>query len=211
MASKLGLYNAALSLIGEAEIASLTETAEARYVLDRKYDDATRYCLECGLWNFATRAIEAHAAPSVEPTFGYQFAMTRPNDWLRIAGVWTDPTERNPNVDYAFEQGYIYANVDPLYIRYVSSDPQYGMDLGKWPMAFQRFVEAHLAAEICSRLTNNDQKHQELRKLENNRMLAAENKNAMDLPARFPPMGSWAQSRMTGFRGSKLSGPGRGL
>ena len=211
MAAKLALYNCALSLIGEAEISTLEENVEARRVLDRKYDDAWRYCLEQGMWNFAIRAIEANDVASVTPTFGYQYAFTKPNDWLRTTGVWSDVRESDPLTDYAFEQGYFYANLTPIYIRYVSSDPQYGMDLGKWPLTFQRYVEAHLASEICERLSNNASKHEALLKLQAMRRREAENKNAMDNPARFPPMGSWARSRMGAFGRSRLGGTGRGL
>lgn len=175
------------------------------------FNSATRYALEQAGWNWAIRAIEANFVPSVEPTFGFMYAFTKPNDWLRTAGVWSDPTERSPLIDYTFEQGYFYANLTPIFIRYVSADPQYGMDLGKWPVTFQRYVEAHIAAEICERLSNNASRHEMLRKLEDVRRREAENKNAMDLPARFPPMGGWARSRLNGFGRSRLNGTGRGL
>lgn len=202
MASKLALYNSALRLNGEAALSALTDAVEPRRVLDEVYAGALLYCLEQGYWNFAIRAIEASSVPSIEPTFNYSYAFTKPDDWLRTAGVWSDANESAALIEYAFEQGYYYANVDPIWIRYVSSDNEYGMDLGKWTQTFTKYVEAHLAAEICERLSDNTSKSQELRELEERRLRDAKSKDAMDGPARFPPLGAWASSRGGGIRRS---------
>jgi hypothetical protein len=211
MADKLEVYNGALRLLGQRELQSLSENTDQKRALDQIWNSATRACLEGGMWNFAIRAIEANDDPSVEPTFGYSYAFKIPNDWMRTTGVYSDILERNPLVDYAFEQGYFYANLTPIYIRFVSSDPQYGMDLGKWSMAFQRYVEANIAASLCGRLGGDTTKQTMLIKLERSLAHAAENKNAMDLPARFPPLGSWSTSRLNRFRASRINGTGRGL
>lgn len=195
MATRLGLYNAALRLIGEASLASLTEDREPRRVLDEVYEDAILYCLETGLWNWAIRSIEASDVPSVVPTFGYQYAFTKPDDWLRTAGVWSSESESDALVDYSDEQEYWYANITPIYVRYVSSDNEYGKDLAKWSKTFTRYVESHLAAEICSRLTASKEGAEAHRKEEVRRLSEAKSKDAMDEPARFLPYSSWVRSR----------------
>src|SRR5207253_1822947 len=127
----------------------------------------------------------ANSVPSVEPTFQYTYAFTKPDDWLRTDMMSAVPTYNPPLTDVVDEQGYWYANFTPLYIRYVSSDLQYGRDVGKWPMTFQKFVEAHLAAEICTRLTQGKTDYESLRKLEEMRKRDAKSKDAMNESARF--------------------------
>jgi hypothetical protein len=211
VSSKLNLYNSALRLIGDIKLSALTDDVEARYVIDDVFEDACFFCLESGYWNFAMRAVQVEDDPSVVPQFNYQFAFGRPTDWLRTASIFADSYERDTVTDYAYEQGYWYANITPLYIRYVSNDNQYGMDLGKWTMHFQRYVEAHIAAEVCTRLSQSTTIEEALRKKEEFRKRDAQNKNAMENPARFPPLGQWARSRAIGFRSSSLRSTGRGL
>lgn len=210
MASKLQLYNAALRLVGERSLASLTEDREPRRVLDEVYNDAVLYCLEQGFWDRALRTIKAESVPSVEPTFGYLYAFTIPDDWLRTDMQSSQPNFEPPLTDIVAEQGYWYANFDPIYIRYVSSDLQYGRDNGKWLMAFQKYLEAHLAAEICTRLTQGKTDYESLRKLEEKYKREAKSIDAMNGPARFPPEGRWARSKR-GFGTSRFNGSTRGL
>lgn len=65
MATKLGLYNAALGECGEPELTSLSEDRKPRHLLDSVYDDVVKYCLEQGQWKHAIRAIEANSGKSV--------------------------------------------------------------------------------------------------------------------------------------------------
>lgn len=199
MATKLGLYNAALRLIGERSLTSLTEEVAPRFFLDEIYTPALQYCLEQGYWNFAKRTVEASDVPSVEPTFGFSYAFTKPDDWLRTMMISADPRFSFPLQDYEDEQGYWYANVTPIYVAYVALDADYGLDLGKWPMTFTRFVEAHLAAEVCERISQNASKHEELRRMERARLGDARSKDAMNEPSRQPPQGRWARSRAGGW------------
>jgi len=104
---KLSLYNAALSHIGDRKLASLTEEREPRYVLDDIFDDgAIDYCLEQGLWSFATRTLEMDYTPSVEPDFGYRRGFQKPTDWLRTVALATDEYFKTPLTEYADETGF---------------------------------------------------------------------------------------------------------
>jgi hypothetical protein len=199
MATKLGLYNSAFRLIGDGSIASLSEDAERRRRLDEIYTDSLYYCLEQGYWNFAKRTIEASDVPSVEPTFGYAYAFTLPDDWIRTFMVSADPTFAFPLRHHEAEHGYWYADVTPLYVMYSSKDATYGMDLGSWPLTFTKYVEAHLAAEICDALTQGASKEESLRKLEFRRLRDAQSKDAMNEPTKAPPLGQWARSRHGGL------------
>lgn len=195
MADKLSIFNRTLLLVGERSLASLTEAREPRYALDEVYATGLETCLEAGLWNFAMRAVEIEESASVEPAFGPASAFEIPSDWVRTDAVSLSPDFRPPLTDYMQEQGYWYANGSPLYVRYVSKDTDYGLDLAAWPQTFTRYVEAHLACEICERISQNASKLKELRDLEKRRCYDARVKDAASESVRFKPAGAWVRSR----------------
>ena len=207
--TKLKLYNGALLLIGENALSALTDDVKGRYVIDGMYDDALDFCLAQGLWAFATRAVSITS--SVTPSFHYTYGFEIPSDLIRIGAVWTDDNEAVPITEYAKEGNYIYADVTPIYIQYISNDASWGLDLTKWPPWYVEYVKAHIAAEICQTITGNTTKTEEARKFEMIQRRAAGNRNAMEKPARFPPRGQWSNARVAGWRTSSLRGTGRGL
>lgn len=204
MASKLGLFNAALRIIGETKLASVTEATERRYKLDDTYDGSLALCLENGYWNFALRTLRIDANPSVETTFGFGHVFDKPTDWVRTAALTADEYLRIPLLRYEDATAYWFADVDPIYVQYVSNDESYGMDLGAWPQSFTRYVEYQLASDICEGITQNSSKGEGLEKLLVRAKRNALNKDAMnEASPRFPPTGSWVMARG--------SGPSRGL
>jgi hypothetical protein len=199
MTTRLGLYNGALRLCGERKLASLTENREPRRLLDDIWDDGLiDYCLEQGLWNFAMRTVKIDYSPSVEPPFGYIRAFDKPSDFIRLAGIASDEYFSHPLTRYEDEAGFWFADLDVLYLRYVSNDDAYGNDLSLWPQTFTKWVEAYMASELAPRL-NNDVDSDKLNKTAKQRLTDARSKDAMNEPARFPPAGAWV-----GSRGSRL-------
>ena len=152
MADKLALYNEALGHLQEGAIRSLTENREPRRVLDTFWSGAVAYCLERYLWNFAYRTVSIDASTTIAPAFGYLFAFKIPDDWIRTRRLSATPTFMPPLLQVAEEAGYWYANVSTLYVQYNSSDPLYGMDLGKWPATFADFVALRLARQAAPRI-----------------------------------------------------------
>jgi hypothetical protein len=195
MATKLGVYNDALELIGERSLSSVSENREPRRVLDGRYDSALNYCLEAGYWNFAMRSVEFTADTVVEPPFGFTYAFEKPSDWIRTAALSDSETFMTPLRHYVDEGDYWFADITPIYVRYVSNGATYGLDLTRWPETFTRYVVAHLAAEICERLTQNSSKLEELRRLEKRRLADAKAKDAINDPVGRVPTGSWVLSR----------------
>ena len=95
--SQLSLYNGALTILGERKLSSLTENRETQYKLTDIWDnDAVNRCLQMGQWNFAMRAVQLDASPSVTPSFGYQYAFDKPTDYIRLSGLCTDEYYKNP-------------------------------------------------------------------------------------------------------------------
>lgn len=196
--TKLGLFNGALRLCHERKLASLSENREPRRLLDDAWADGStsgsvRRCLERGQWTFAMRTIMLDASPSVEPSFGYRNAFDQPTDMVNVAAVCSDEFFQCPLLAYADERAFWYADIDVIYVRYVSCDSDYGADLSLWPQSFADMVEADLAQEIVGNLTGADAENVEraFRKAER-RALSSD---AMKKPTAFMPRGSWASAR----------------
>lgn len=196
MATQLGLYNGALLEIGETRLASLTESREARYELDAVYDNVLADCLSEGLWNFAIRSAKFTADSSITPNFGYSEIFSKPSDWVRTAALCSDDLFRSPINAYVDEVGFWAADVDPIYVMYVSNGSGYGGDLTLFPPTYRRFVEVALAERVCMAITQNagDKQRLERQTLPFARRNAL-NKDAMNEGAKFPRMSSWNRAR----------------
>jgi hypothetical protein len=199
MSNQLDLYNDALMLCGQRMLASLTENQESRYLLDQVWgSDGVLSCLEEGQWFFAMRTIQIDYDPSIEPTFGYVRAFEKPSDWVITSALCSDEYFRSPLTRYADEAGYWYSDLDTIYVRYVSSDSNYGNDLGNWPKSFHEFVAAHFASKIVWKLTQSEAKTMAVKAERKSTLLEAKNKGLMAQPTSFPPTGKWAKSRLRG-------------
>lgn len=204
--SRLTLYNGALRILGDTKLASLTEAKEARYLLDDVWDDgAVDYCLEQGLWNFAIRSAEMTSDPSIEPDFGFSLAYEKSTDWVRTAAVTSDPYfQCVVTADgYRDEAGYLWTDIAPLYMSWVSNDAAYGNDMSMWPKTFVKFVEYDLAFEICPRMKQAENKLDRVEKAMMRTLTDARSKDAMNNGPQRRPGGSWSRMRRGGDRGSR--------
>jgi hypothetical protein len=195
MATKLAIFNATLRELGSRKLSSLTESREPRRVLDDCWEDVLSFCIEQGAWNWAIRSQEIAASTSITPTFGYAYAFEKPTDWVRTVGLAGDEYFQTPLLEYQDETGYWWADIDPIYVRYVSDDPSYGYDLGAWPATFQRFVELYLAYRAAPAVVGSDSLQDRLEKRYRRALTDARSKDAMGDPTTFPPTGSWVKSR----------------
>lgn len=196
MPSKLTVYNGALRECGERKLSSLTENREPRRVLDSVWDnDFIRQCLSEALWNHAMRTVELTYSPSVSPDFGYRRAFDKPTDWIRTASMSGDERFATPLLEYNDEAGYWFADLDTLYVRYVSDDDEYGADLSLWPAKFTQYVETELAARSAKRITGSDSEAAAIRKRADDALKKARSNDAMDEPTKFAPQGSWVSAR----------------
>lgn len=196
MTSKLTLYNGALRNLRERPLATLAENREPRRLLDQAWDTgAVMYCLEAGQWRFAKRSQQIDYDPSIEPDWGYLRVFEKPEDFVRLTGLWCDAAMREPHEDYREESGFWYSSIDTIYVSFVSSSNDYGMDLALWPMSFVKYVEAHLALEVAGPLT---EKGQEMFKLRKVYLTEALSKDSMADPTRKLPVGSWVRARSQG-------------
>lgn len=209
MTDRLSLYNMALGHLQEGRLRDLNENREPRRVLDDFWDQELAYCLERKFWNFAYRAVSIDASTTVAPGFGYLYAFKIPNDWIRTRRLSSVPTFDPPLLQVAEEAGYWYTNIAPLYVQYNSSDPLYGMNLGKWPASFTDYAALRLARKACGRIAAKADLlpgpegliEQEAKAYK----IAAAN-CAMNEAVGFAPLSGWVRSRR-GY-GAGLPGPG---
>lgn len=209
--TKLSLYNGALRELGSRKLASLSENRESRRTLDTIWDGGfVDEVLESGLWTFAMRSIEIAYDPSVSAGFGFQYAFTKPDDFVRTAYVCQDEDFRIPVLDYADENGNWWANIDTLYIKYTSNDSSYGNDLSLWPASAVTFAELLLAKKACKRLTQSDADEDRLERKLMKAKRHAVGVDAMAGPTKFAPRGAWANARL-GRGGSRYDTDGKNV
>jgi hypothetical protein len=196
MPSKLSVYNGACLALGERKLASLSENVAMRRRLDTAWDnEAVSECLSRGLWNFALRSIELTYSPSITPDFGHRYAFDKPTDWVRTALVATDEFFRHAMTGYVDEASYWFADIDTIFVRYVSSDTQYGADLSLWPPNFTRFVEHSLAEKVAKSTTSSDADVEGLERKVKRLLLKARSTDAMDEATQTIPS-RWAAARI---------------
>lgn len=196
MTDKIKVYNTALRYCGERSLASLTENREPRRLLDAVYDNGgIDTCLEEGLWKFATCTIRLDYDTTIDPEFGYRRGFSKPDDWVKTAAVCSDEYFDTPLTRYVHENNYWYADLDEIFVRYISKSTAFGYDLSLWPQTFADYVSAHFANEIVWKLTKNDKTEAKVAKYLKDNKATAKAKDAWNQPQAFPAPGSWVTSR----------------
>lgn len=196
MATKLGLFNAALLELGHVRLGDTGEPIEAGRLLNDVYDRVVASSLNEADWNFAMETVQVDADTGVEPVFGYTEVFAKPTDWVRTIAVSQDPYFYYPETNYYDDSNFWSADNSPLYIRYVSSDTGLGWDLSRWPEEFTRYVELKLADRIAYRVTEDRILIDRLKTDLKLQGIKAKNIDSMNEPnPKFAPPGSWVSSR----------------
>lgn len=195
MADKLDIYQGALRLLGSHQVASLVENIPDRLRLDEAWDEVVAYCLKRGLWNFATREaiLSAHASA---PTFGYTHKFTHPTDMVRVVAV-SDQATSNQFELFENRAGFFYADVETLYLTYISNNASYGLNIAAWPQDFADVVKARLAFEVALPITGDEGKQANAFTLFERNLKTAKALDAIDERVRFKPVGRLVRARTT--------------
>ncbi len=198
--TQLTLTNGALRHLGQRKITDVNDTGEPATVLrDLWQDGLVDDCLGNGQWLFATRTDMYDFSPSIVPTFGYTYAFDKPEDWVRTTGIWVNPSQSVPLVDYSDEAGYWFTYVATIYVSFISNASNYGGDMARWPEQFCRWLEAYWAWRACYRLTQDQGKTDRLEKMQEKLLVKARSLNAQGRPTSFPPNGGWTNARLGGW------------
>jgi hypothetical protein len=146
--TQLSLYNGALGICEERKLATVTDNAERRRYLDDVWSDgAVRACLEMGMFSFAIRTVRLDADPSIAVDFGLKYGFELPTDFVQLNELSSDENFSEPLNGFRIEAGVAYADVDEVYLSYVSDDADYGGDLGRWPESFSTLSMPTLPAK----------------------------------------------------------------
>ena len=200
MATKLRLYKAAARHCEQRQVTSLTETTVTRRALDDIYDDGfLDGILEDGDWEFAMRFVKIEENTSVEPSFGYQKAFDRPSDFVRLNMISADEYLQTPLRAYRINPDYFFADIDPLYLRYVSNDSSYGGDLSNWTQSVNEYAGYKLAKHLAVALNLPAGKIDRLDDRCMKSLKNARTKDAILNPTKFRAEGRWASAK----RGSR--------
>lgn len=198
--TRLKLYQGACMLCGIRGIADLTVREEARFLLDEVWnDDGIKHCLEQGQWIFAICASRLDYDTAIAPAWGYRRAFAKPDDWVNTSAVCQDEYFRVPLLGYSDEVGFYFADLDQIYVKYVSNGANYGQNLARWPASFTEYVKAYFASKIIYRVSASAERREEMMHprtgiLEQARLTAL-NRDAMAKATQFPARGSWTRSR----------------
>ncbi len=208
MATKLGLFNAALIELGHVPLADTGEAIEAGRILNEVYTRVVEESLAESSWNFAMETVKMDADTGITPQFGYTEVFAKPADWLRTFGLSEDEYFYYPLLNYYDDSNFWSADNSPVYVRYVSNDTGLGLDLTRWPAQFTRYVELKLAERVGYRITEDRKKMESIAIMVERQGRKAKNSDAMNEPnPKFAPPGSWVSSRWgrmsRGDRGSR--------
>lgn len=194
-ASQLSIYNGALRWLQERKLENLQENREPRRYMDDEFSENNLFCLSDGNWGFAIREVALNPEQTILPNFGFNFVYQKPGDWnhtFQVSGNESfDPLLRQ----YTDQNGFWYANTGLLYVKYISMDPNYGLNFGLWSPAFIQYVEARLAWLIAPRLKQNGELTDWLTKLVKRLRAEAISTDSQDQPPGKIPYGTWTLSR----------------
>lgn len=202
----LQVYNGALMILKVRRLSTTTDNRPERLAMDDEYNKCVQAMLEEGDWNFAAKSILLEASVDVEPSFGYNYAFEKPDDFVRLISLGADSTQWPPLQDFRDESaganGAIWlANVDPIYVTYVSNDANYGLERNRWPQTFVRAVEYDLAQRIAPYITTwGADELRGLRAEAREALRNAKTKDARGQPVQYPPPGRLTLAR-NGSRG----------
>lgn len=207
--TKLDIYNDALERCGERILTSLSEDRAPRRMLDSIWSRGNGiivYCLSQGQWNFAKRTVRLEYNAGIEPDFGYRRAFDKPADLVRLMALSGNEYFSPPLLEYSDDPGYWFADIETIYVQFVSSSESYGADYSLWPEPFFEYVCAHLAVRAAAPLGRPADYIEGLKDDRKKALSIAKSESAMSEPTKFTPTGSWVRSRgktNSSERGSK--------
>lgn len=198
--TKIKVYNRVLDHLGITRLDpthGLTERRIERFEIDSAYDDALTEVLESAIWYFALRFIKIMPDPEIVALFGRRCAYPKPEDMTEhgLHGLYQDERGAAPLLDWKERNGIYFADVQPLYMEYVSNSDDHGRNLGKMGQAFVNLWAAKIAERIIGRVTGSRVDRNDMIAISRKAMDEAKVREAVDQPIKFKPAGSWSSAR----------------
>ena len=164
--------------------------------------------MEAGFWAHAMRTVKLSANSGIQPVAGFAHAHDLPADFVRKYVVSASDT-LEPPLDgfghgraYLIEAGHLWSGATPLYLRYTSNDPAYGLDLGRWPERLAEAAATELAWRIAPKLTGSGDLHYRLMALKQVTLGRANTFEALQQPPQRARAGNWVTARFSNRAGT---------
>lgn len=152
---KLGVYNLALTLLGDHRLVGLSDDVEARYALDSSWDRAVAFVFQAAYWRFALKTATLTHNGALTALPGYSSAFASPATYFRPHALFVLSGARECPIDVRQQGTQFHANVTPIYLRYV--DNALIATEASWPETFAKAVAAYLAFDVSSRVSQDPQ------------------------------------------------------
>jgi hypothetical protein len=169
MASKVGIINLALTQIGSARIASVTEDSEQARKANAVYDLIRDEVMVAHPWNFAIDRTSLAVLDST-PEFDYDYQFLLPADCLRVLS--TDTVED----DWEVAGDKILYNDDSINIKYIKKIT----DTTKYSPGFIQALAARLAAELAYPIADSRTLSEEMFKVYLDKLKIAKSQDAQE-------------------------------
>jgi len=185
------LYNKALQILKLPPLISNDDESERRVAIDYALDTgAIETVFDLINWNYNVKVAEIDEDGVYSPTFGYTYRFAVPADMTRLYGISADDRFLNPLSNWYREGAYFFADVQTIYIKYLSTDQH--STISAWPRYMFNLVAAEIARSCCH-LPGVDYNHVE-RKYQEYK-IEAYNTDAQRQPPKLISSGSWNRSR----------------
>ena len=196
MPDKLEIFSRVLVKLGQRPLLSLTDQRPEQRAIDRVYDSAVQKLIEGAMWKFASRSDELQPSDTVTSQFGYNYVYELPTDYVRIIRISDNNRFRPTLIDFLIENGYLFADCNPLYLQYVSNDSTHGYDPGQWTASFADAVVDEIAFRAAPALTGASvQKLEQLEKEAKRTFYMAKGRDAVNQPESWMPVGRLVRAR----------------
>lgn len=197
MASQVEICNAALRKLGAQRITSMTDGTRNAQLLSDLWQMVLDAELAAEPWTFAMKRTQLPAS-STAPLFGWNHAYPLPSDYLQLVEIDEDwlfyISDTTPlftiEANASGNLSILTDQTSPLNVRYIYrvSNP------GLFPALFAESLACRLAAEACETITQNLSKRQAAWEGRKEAIRQAKRANAIALPPRNPPDGSWVRA-----------------
>ena len=160
MASKLQIWNDALTLLGEPRLTTLTDDVQGRYELDNLYDRAVIEVTRQAAWHHAIKIDSP--TPGATTYLGFSNSYPKPADWLRHHSIYTNIGTRESPID-ARDIGSNYAvnSSVNVWIRYIYLATNETL----WPESFVLALATYLAFVLAERISGKSEKTESIYQL----------------------------------------------
>ena len=144
-AANVNVCNQAIVEVGGDIIETIGEDSRTGLVAEEIFVPTRDAIIEEADWTFAVKRATL-SADGTDPEHGYDNQFTIPVDMARIINVSSDATANINNVDWRLESGFILANEEIIYIKYITKS---GTDLARWTEKGRQALVYAMAAKMA--------------------------------------------------------------